>query len=185
MRGSYRGGFRGVRGGFSGPGYSSGPGYPMRPPPFDIHIANDIFERVAEHDETQLTQKLEEIREVGSYKKDTALHGHTVADITVVMNTLPTFESVAALGGKISEELRVQKEALKCLVVSCVSRDFGCLLAGTNAQVRILITTLPSNAPNLEPDLHLSEKIMMTNHHAIRHAVWFEEASAQSPIKVA
>lgn len=39
-------------------------------------------------------------------------------------------------------------------VYGCISRDFGCELAGPNAIVRLLITTVPSNAKLLEPDLH-------------------------------
>ncbi|KAE9420411.1 hypothetical protein Angca_005784 [Angiostrongylus cantonensis] len=214
--GGYRGDPRG-RGGFVG-----GPTFPVRPPPFDVHLANDVFVRINENNDAQLTQdvvarataltptdseraavaalvlkvktaldkvmttsdcvpgvKFDEYREVGSMKKDTALTGHTVADIVIVMQTLPTFEAVAALGNKLAEELRAQKE-----VVSCVSREYGCLLAAANVQVRILITTLPSNAPNLEPDLHLAERVMMINHHALRHVVWFEEATLQSPFKV-
>ncbi|KIH44060.1 hypothetical protein ANCDUO_25926, partial [Ancylostoma duodenale] len=105
----------------------------MRPPPFDVHLANDIFVRINENNDTQLTQdvvarataltpsdseratvaalvlkvktaidkvmntpdsvpgvKFEDYREVGSFKKDTALTGHTVADIVIVMQTLPT-----------------------------------------------------------------------------------------------
>ncbi|KAJ1370992.1 hypothetical protein KIN20_032849 [Parelaphostrongylus tenuis] len=203
-------------------GFIAGPTFPVRPPPFDVHLANDVFVRINENNDTQLTQdvvtrataltptdseraavaalvlkvktaldkvmstpdcvpgvKFDEYREVGSMKKDTALTGHTVADIVIIMQTLPTFEAVAALGNKLAEELRAQKE-----VVSCVSREYGCLLAAANVQVRILITTLPSNAPNLEPDLHLAERVMMINHHALRHVVWFEEATLHSPFKV-
>lgn len=214
--GGYRGGPRG-RGAFLG-----GPTFPVRPPPFDVHLANDVFVRLNENNDAQLTQdvvarataltptdaersavaalvlkvraaidkviatpdcvpgvKFEEYREVGSFKKDTALTGHTVADIVIIMQSLPTFEAVAALGNKLAEEVRAQKE-----VVSCVSRDYGCLLAAASVQVRILITTLPSNAPSLEPDLHLTERVMMINHHALRHVAWFEEAALQSPFKM-
>ncbi|PIO63615.1 hypothetical protein TELCIR_14781 [Teladorsagia circumcincta] len=237
--GGYRGGPRGRA------PFMPGPTFPVRPPPFDVHLANDVFVRINENNDAQLTQerfqcetysilkenffkdvvarataltptdaerttvaalllkvkgaidkvmttpdcvpgvvslfgydffekdstsamyasnvmeglqRFEEYREVGSFKKDTALTGHTVADIVIIMQTLPTF-------------------------VSCVSRDYGCLLAAANAQVRILITTLPSNAPNLEPDLHLAERVMMINHHALRHVAWFEEATLQSPFK--
>ncbi|VDL78667.1 unnamed protein product [Nippostrongylus brasiliensis] len=78
--------------------------------------------------------KFEEYREVGSFKKDTALTGHTVADIVIIMQTLPTFEAVAALGNKLAEELRAQKE-----VVSCVSRDYGCLLAAAAVQMLVRV----------------------------------------------
>ncbi|EPB78069.1 hypothetical protein ANCCEY_02852 [Ancylostoma ceylanicum] len=175
--GGYRSGPRG-RGGFV-----SGPSFPMRPPPFDVHLANDIFVRINENNDTQLTQdvvarataltpsdseratvaalvlkvktaidkvmntpdcvpgvKFEDYREVGSFKKDTALTGHTVADIVIVMQTLPTFEAVAALGNKLAEEVRAQKE--------------------------------------------VPERVMMINHHAIRHVIWFEEATLQSPFKM-
>ncbi|VDO30904.1 unnamed protein product [Haemonchus placei] len=111
--------------------------------------------------------------------------GNTVADIVIIMQTLPTSSStegrliiffnnfqIIILFETIYPELLYW-----LLVVSCVSRDYGCLLAAANAQVRILITTLPSNAPNLEPDLHLAERVMMINHHALRHVVWFEESS--------
>ncbi|KAK6053874.1 hypothetical protein COOONC_08621 [Cooperia oncophora] len=56
--------------------------------------------------------RFEEYREVGSFKKDTALTGHTVADVVIIMQTLPTFEAVAALGNKLAEELRAQKEGI-------------------------------------------------------------------------
>ncbi|VDL68485.1 unnamed protein product [Nippostrongylus brasiliensis] len=50
MRGGYRGGPRG-RGAFIG-----GPTFPVRPPPFDVHLANDVFVRINENNDAQLTQ---------------------------------------------------------------------------------------------------------------------------------
>ena len=35
-------------------------------------------------------QKVEDIREVGSYKKDTMLAGHKTVDIVVVLRSMPT-----------------------------------------------------------------------------------------------
>lgn len=45
---------------------------------------------VLEHLYEGAFQKFEEYREVGSFKKDTALTGHTVADIVIIMQSLPT-----------------------------------------------------------------------------------------------
>jgi hypothetical protein len=39
-------------------------------------------------------------------------------------------------------------------VFGCVTRDFGCEIAGTYAVVRVLITILPQFASQLDKDLH-------------------------------
>ncbi|PAV64420.1 hypothetical protein WR25_07014 [Diploscapter pachys] len=194
----------------------------MRPLPFDMQLAADKFERIADYDEATLTQdvvaratqltpsegekgmvealqkkikellekfittpdsvsgvKIEEVHEVGSLKKDVVLSGHKVGDLAVVLSTLPTFELVAALGHKITDDLRNAGEA-----VSFVSHDFGGEIKGSTVSVRLLITTLPKNAALLEPDLHLSEKLMMINHLSIRQAEWFTRVSEGSPHKL-
>ena len=56
-------------------------------------------------------------------------------------------------------------ETIMFLVFGCVSRPFGCEIAGTQAVVKIFITIIPANVPLLEPDLHsefIFQPLMMT-----------------------
>jgi len=117
---------------------------------------------------------------VGSFKKGTMVTGNNVADLVVVLKTLPTKEAVEALGTKVWESLK-QKEPRDVLTMSPNER--GVDLSNTEATARILVTTIPPNLKKLEAGLHLDAKLMQAAHSAVRHSRWFEENAQQPTIK--
>ncbi|XP_060809313.1 interleukin enhancer-binding factor 2 homolog isoform X1 [Amyelois transitella] len=128
--------------------------------------------------------QLEEVRQVGSYKKGTMMAGKNVADIVVIMKTLPTKEAVEGLSNKVNEELNklIRAEGTGSVVCACNERGFT--VTAATASVRVLITTLHQNLRKLEPEVHLEYKVINSHLAAIRHSRWFEENAHHSTIKV-
>ncbi|XP_068625946.1 interleukin enhancer-binding factor 2 homolog [Battus philenor] len=128
--------------------------------------------------------QLEEVRQVGSYKKGTMMAGKNVADIVVIMKTLPTKEAVEGLSNKVNEEVNKLTRAEGTGTVTCASNERGFTVNATSAAVRVLVTTLHQNLRKLEPEVHLDYKVISSHLAAIRHSRWFEENAHHSSIKV-
>ncbi|CAH2062165.1 unnamed protein product, partial [Iphiclides podalirius] len=128
--------------------------------------------------------QLEEVRQVGSYKKGTMMAGKNVADIVVIMKTLPTKEAVEGLANKVNEEVNKLTRTEGTGAVTCTSNERGFTVSAAGAAVRVLVTTLHQNLRKLEPEVHLDYKVISSHLAAIRHSRWFEENAHHSSIKV-
>jgi len=124
--------------------------------------------------------QIEEIRQVGSFKKGTILSNRKTADLVVVLKTLPTKTAVEALGKKCKEDLA--KEGIKPTTLT--TNDAGFVIAHSSATVNVLIATIPPNIRKLDPELHLDAKRVQLHAAAIRHARWMEENAGHANIKV-
>lgn len=126
--------------------------------------------------------QIEEVRQVGSFKKGTMMVGHNVADVVVILKTLPTGEAVQALANKVIEDV---KAADPTYTLTHVMTDGGFdLKVPDGATARILISTILQNLHKLDPELHLKQKLQQNHLTAIRHSRWFEENAHHSSIKV-
>lgn len=124
--------------------------------------------------------QIEEIRQVGSFKKGTLLATRKTADLVVVLKTLPTKTAVEALGKKCQQDLA--KQGIKPTTLT--TNDTGFVIAHISATVNVLIATIPPNIRKLDPELHLDAKRVQLHAAAIRHARWMEENAGQANIKI-
>lgn len=125
--------------------------------------------------------QLDEVRQIGPYKKGTIMAGNNSADVVVMLRTLPTFESVRSLSNQVYHDLVCAnpKEVFTLLL-----NDHGFEIKSVNASVKILISTIPPNFKKLDPLIHLDMKIMQEHLSSIRQTRWFEENASHSSIKV-
>lgn len=113
--------------------------------------------------------------------------GNNVAEIVVILKTLPTKEACDALSKKVEADL---KNLMKTEVVTKSDtiiktlHERGFDIANSQARVCVFIATLPQNIRKLEAEIHLDAKAIQSHLAAIRHSRWFEENAHHSSIKV-
>ena len=103
--------------------------------------------------------EIEEVRVVGAYKKGTMLTGNNLAELVVVLKTLPTKEACEALGKKVWESVK-QKDAQEFRMLTMMPNEKGYDLSSPKATVAVQITTILPNLRKLDPELHLDVKIL-------------------------
>ena len=70
-----------------------------------------------------VSQGIEEVRPVGSYKKGTMLAGHPVADLAVILKKLPTSKSQVIFTQKVKLEM-----FNKPIKLSCTPNTVKCMI---------------------------------------------------------
>lgn len=133
---------------------------------------------------------IDEIKQVGSFKKGTMLtSARLVADLCVILRTLPTKEAVNQLANKVFSELQKSTPDLPNLHMFLNDRGFEVVLpknteSPVDASVQVLVTTQQQNIRYLEPELHLDARICQQSLNSIKHVRWYEENASHFTIKV-
>ncbi|CAK8680332.1 interleukin enhancer-binding factor 2-like [Clavelina lepadiformis] len=130
---------------------------------------------------TQGDIQIEEYRQVGSFKKGTMMIGNIVADVAVILKTLPTKELVHKFAEKLVDQMKASDASE---TVNIVTTDAGFELKSNNATVNVLIATIPANMRKLDPSIHMDQKILQATLAAIRHVRWFEENAFHTNVKM-
>ncbi|KAK2701279.1 hypothetical protein QYM36_020065, partial [Artemia franciscana] len=130
---------------------------------------------------TKLIKQIEEVRPVGSYKKGTMMRGSNMADLVVILKSMPARQAVDAMGMKLCQELEQQDPKLGA---TFTSNERGFHVSSGSATIRIMTATVPVNMKKLDSSLHLDYKILQQNMAAVRQCRWFEESAHHSSIRV-
>ncbi|XP_065584735.1 interleukin enhancer-binding factor 2-like [Artemia franciscana] len=125
--------------------------------------------------------QIEEVRPVGSYKKGTMMRGSNMADLVVILKSMPARQAVDAMGMKLCQELEQQDPKLGA---TFTSNERGFHVSSGSATIRIMTATVPVNMKKLDSSLHLDYKILQQNMAAVRQCRWFEESAHHSSIRV-
>lgn len=113
--------------------------------------------------------------------------GNNVAEIVVILKTLPTKEACDALGKKVEADLKnlmMTEVVTKSDTIIKTVHERGFDISNSQARVCVFIATLPQNIRKLEADIHLDAKAIQNHLAEIRHSRWFEENAHHSSIKV-
>lgn len=120
------------------------------------------------------------------------MKGHKVADVVVVLQTLPFQKSIEVLANRVIDDLKtlqslpqVDSKFLNYFIVYlffhflkvfCFIEEYGYELnesgfaiKGLLGTVRVRIATVPSNYSKLDPNIHLPVKLLENNSAAIKH----------------
>lgn len=127
--------------------------------------------------------QIEESRQVGSLKKGTIIRGHKVADVVVVLQTLPFQKSIEVFAARVLDDLKKLNTLPQVEQYVYELNENGFLIKGTQGSVRIRIATVATNYSKLDPAIHLPLKVLENHAAAIKHVRWFEEYAQNENVK--
>lgn len=122
--------------------------------------------------------KIEDVTVVGSYRMGTILRGHRIADIVILLRTLPIKSALQTLGHRILDELTKSDHDGKFDPFDLKWRDDMIQLTNTLSDCSVLLR-FTSNCDNLEkllsPSIHISKSKVKRNMQLIKQIRWCEE----------
>jgi interleukin enhancer-binding factor 2 len=131
---------------------------------------------------TGLNIAVDEVRIVGSYKKGTMLAGHPVADMVIILKETPGAADIENLAQKVQEKLKENTPGDE-FPTQANEGGFN-TTSNEGALVRVLVTTLPKNLFEVDPEKHVDVKLLEGALATIRHARWFEENASHTNVRV-
>jgi len=131
---------------------------------------------------TGLNIAVDEVRTVGSYKKGTMLAGHPVADLVIILKETPGAADIENLAQKVQEKLKENTPGDE-FPTQANEGGFN-TTSNEGALVRVLVTTLPKNLFEVDPEKHVDVKLLEGALATIRHARWFEENASHTNVRV-
>lgn len=131
---------------------------------------------------TGLNIAVDEVRTVGSYKKGTMLAGHPVADLVIILKDTPGAADIENLAQKVQEKLKENTPGDE-FPTQANEGGFN-TTSNEGALVRVLVTTLPKNLFEVNPENHVDVKLLEGALATIRHARWFEENASHTNVRV-
>ncbi|XP_077970160.1 interleukin enhancer-binding factor 2 homolog [Styela clava] len=126
--------------------------------------------------------QVDECRQVGDFKKGTMTKGNNLAEVVIILKTLPTKEIVKQLAEKIIETVKKGEDSEITLTMAETENGFE--LVDGQDKVSVGIAIPPGNMRKLDSSTHMSHKILQSSLAAIRHVRWFEENAFHSSIKM-
>ena len=111
---------------------------------------------------------------VGSLRMGTMVRDHRIADMVIILQTLPVKAALSALGNKLLEELQ-RIEPTNPYQINLCDDNLELTNLFNRDIIRILIATTTANLNKLDREIHVRKNAVQRHLKATVHARWFEE----------
>ncbi|KAH9425518.1 Interleukin enhancer-binding factor 2 [Dermatophagoides pteronyssinus] len=111
---------------------------------------------------------------VGSLRMGTMIRDHRIADMVIILQTLPVKAALSAIGNKLLEELQ-RIEPTNPYQINIRDDNLELTNLFNKDIIRILIATTTTNLNKLDREIHVRKNAVQKHLKATVHARWFEE----------